>query len=215
MKNYHRLYLRGLKDKAKAVSEKELAKIQQLIPPGIGTDHNVNIYVFLRKKAAIRDIRIPIVETLFVSKKNRTAVYMGNSSSGKITLIEKETAYKEFFLALSQGYNCNEPVCIYKPYEGKNILFECIETVQSFLSISPNIEGVLQKFLHPVGGRSYFLRVHWKLRGEPRGFLISNIESNGGSTSSQLQACNKSIQNPQNYHRPEVSGQEKAVLCNN
>ena len=121
LKNYHRLYLRGLKDKAKAVSEKELAKIQQLIPPGIGTDHNVNIYVFLRKKAAIRDIRIPIVETLFVSKKNRTAVYMGNSSSGKITLIEKETAYKEFFLALSQGYNCNEPVCIYKPYEGKNI----------------------------------------------------------------------------------------------
>ena len=160
LKNYHRSYLETLKKKAKRISENDLAKVQQLIPPGIGTDHNFNIYFFLYMKSKASPITIPIIDTLIISTSLNKTIFMNNNLSGNIQQITGSNAYNAFYSKLPMNLPDNDPICVYKPAEGKNILFSDIEKVKKFISNAHNLEGIFQKFVHTVDGHRYIIRLH-------------------------------------------------------
>ena len=85
---------------------------------------------------------------------------MNNNLSGNIQQITGSNAYNAFYSKLPMNLPDNDPICVYKPAEGKNILFSDIEKVKKFISNAHNLEGIFQKFVHTVDGHRYIIRLH-------------------------------------------------------
>ena len=96
LKNYHKYYKTTLNKRFLYKREKELVKAHQLIPPGIGTVHNFNIYQFFQTKSNKISVPIAIIDTLLVSKKENTMIYLKNNSDGII-----EGIFQEFIFSSS------------------------------------------------------------------------------------------------------------------
>ena len=79
IKNYHKYYQKQLDNRCFLKKEHDLAKTQQLIPPGIGTDHNFNIYNCLSLITQSQTISIPIIDTLLISKRKESIAYLRNN----------------------------------------------------------------------------------------------------------------------------------------
>lgn len=174
LQNYHQRYMKGLKKRAKAASEKQLIKVHQLIPPGIGTDHNFNLYGFILAKSLKKPVFLPIIETLFVFKKN-PPVYIYNNALEKVVHVNGEMAFAEFYKKLLENHE--NPVCIYKPTDGKKRVLHDVESVKNFVLVSEGLEGSFQRFVLPINGRGFVLRLHWKLHLQMRGYLMSSLKN--------------------------------------
>ena len=159
LKNYHKYYKTTLNKRFLYKREKELVKAHQLIPPGIGTVHNFNIYQFFQTKSNKISVPIAIIDTLLVSKKENTMIYLKNNSDGIITQIQGKEAFSQFIIKLTKKKIFHFPLCIYKPYEGKNCLFGKIENLIEFFSENNEIEGIFQEFIFSSSITS-FLRIH-------------------------------------------------------
>jgi hypothetical protein len=176
LKNYHKYYKKQLNQNFLRVKEKELNKIQQLIPSGIGAEYNFNLYQFLNSQTKKYKINIPVVCTLIIHKKLNQAILLKNNKDGYIIRKKDNQALKTFFHKLKDIKSSGIPLCIYKPDEGKNLLFDSLSNLKSFINETPGIKGFFQEFVGCINKQIHFVRVHWKSNNKLKGYLIGSTK---------------------------------------
>lgn len=208
LSNYHKHYKKKVKTRCAVMCEHSLAQSQQLIRPGIGTDHNFNIYTFLSKKAKIKKILLPIIDTLiFIGSTNET-IYIRNDVKGFIIQTKGDEAFSEFYHKLETSRYFGQPLCIYKPSDSKNMLFDNLLSLYDHLGETPHHDCIIQRFVCNTNDHMSMLRVHWKQNSKLKAYLIgnkkkiyssntSNLKSRTQSTTKFLQSTEASSQNAQ------------------
>lgn len=174
LKNYHKNYKKHLKKRCDQLKEAQLSKVQLLIPPGVGTDHNFSIYKFLSSKIQFKKIQIPIIDTLFISQSQYS--FMRNSRDGEILVVKGELSLQEFLNKLRYTSNGGVPVCIAKPENGKLLLFDSVSNLSRFLTEKNDFQGIIQNFVNGHTDHLSLVRVHWHSGGKIKGYLIGNKE---------------------------------------
>lgn len=175
LNNYHKQFKRQQNSRYLMMKENILAKIQQLIPPGIGTDLNFNIYDFLSSISNKSEVCVPIIDTLLVTEKKQM-FYITNNSNGIVLCTKSDQAYSKFIRCLNPRNNSTIPICIFKPVNGKKLLFETLGKLMEFFAETEDVEGLFQKFIFGTNDHLSLLRVHWKLNSIMKGYQIDNME---------------------------------------
>lgn len=202
---YHQYYMWKAKERTKVVKENDLAKVQQLIPPGIGTDHNFDIYSFFIQKCRTSSISIPIIDSLIISQDHKGLAFITNDSNGKLNIIRGIDALDQFCTKLNSFNALGYPVCIFKPKSGKNVLFNNTNNIRVFINETDNISGLFQRYVIPQNDRKFFFRAHWKCNSKISGYLV-------GSTNFQKKY--KVLLKPlPNLHLPYSKSNECLELC--
>lgn len=174
LNNYHKSFKKQLIRRCDQLKESQLSKVQLLIPPGVGTDHNFNIYKFLNSKSQLKKLQFPIIDTLFISQNQYS--YMRNTREGEISTIKGEISLQEFMNRLRYTSTNGVPVCIAKPDNGKLLLFDSVNNISRYLIQNGSFEGIIQNFVCSNLDHLSIVRVHWQNGGKIKGFLIGNKE---------------------------------------
>jgi hypothetical protein len=174
--NYHKYYQKHLVKHCDKLKESQISKVQLLISPGVGTDHNFNLFRFLTSKLPKLNLSFPIIDTLILSPQEQN--FIRNDLEGKFEQHSNHSAVQEFFKRLRFG-NDGIPVCLAKPDNGKLLLFDSVLNVSRFLLENPSFEGSLQSYV--ASAHLNIIRVHWKDSGQVRSFLIKkkNLQVSG------------------------------------
>jgi truncated hemoglobin YjbI len=174
LSNYHKHFQHKLKTRNLKIKQNILAKVDQLIPPGIGTDHKVNLYSFLLSQSLTKKLLIPIIDTLFLSKSYPSPIYIHNSESNFISIIKGPDSTPSFLSMLRARPSSGYPSCTFKPDDGKILLFHSAEALQDFLISYSGVQGMAQRFVSSRNDHISLLRVHWKRDSKPKAYFIGN-----------------------------------------
>ena len=172
--NYHKYYKKYLDKRCDKLKASQLCKIQVLVPPGVGTDHNFNIFKFISSKLHKAKISFPVIDTLILS--SQVQFFLRNNVEGDLVSTEGDLSVSEFFKRLRMS-TPGLPVCIAKPDKGKLLLFDSIGNLSIYLQQNPFFEGSIQKFILSQTDHLNIVRVHWQSTGKVRGFLIRKKET--------------------------------------
>ncbi|OMJ86194.1 hypothetical protein SteCoe_12330 [Stentor coeruleus] len=208
LSNYHKHYKKKVKTRCAVMREHSLARSQQLIRPGIGTDHNFNIYTFLSKKTKNKKIFLPIIDTLIFIGSTDETIYIRNDEKGIIIQTKGDEAFSEFYHKLETNRYFGQPLCIYKSSDSKNMLFDNLLSLYDYLGETPHHDCIIQRFVSNTNDHMSMLRVHWKQNSKLKAYLIgnkkkiyssntSNLKSRTQSTTKFLQSTEASSQNAQ------------------
>ena len=176
LSNYHKFYKKTQQNRVSVMKENILAKTQQLIPPGIGTDLNFNMYAYLRDLSLTFQVFVPIIDTLFISNNKSSLIYLRNNRDGWVVHTNSSQAYSKFIRCLSPKGNQSLPICIFKPKAGKKLLFANLGNLMEFFDVNPNPEGMFQKYIYSSSDHLSLHRVHWKSNSWMKGYQIDNLQ---------------------------------------
>ena len=160
LKTYHKNYMETIKNTTQNINETQLAKMNQLIPPGIGTDHNFNLYKFLLKIPKNCALKVPVIDSLFIFSNQNHFVYLGNDKNGNIFKVKGMKSLNIFYCKLSTNESDRLPICIYKPFFGKKVLFSLAENLKKFIENYKDFDGYFQKFVQNHNDRCFIFRLH-------------------------------------------------------
>ncbi|OMJ76928.1 hypothetical protein SteCoe_23596 [Stentor coeruleus] len=187
LKNFHQTFQENLKRKIGKSQEKLCNKISNKIKPSIFSIHSFDFYktLYIYKNL---DANIKIIPTLYINSDIQFFVRIEE----RIKWTIGQEAKSAFLSSLTVSYG--KPICIFKPFNGKNKLFSNLCYLETFINQNINEPGLYQHFIQTIGNNTSILLVHTKENFSNKYHIIKNkleipqsknpkIERNKSSTS--------------------------------
>ena len=168
--NYHKHYMSQVKTKARSIQASHLFKVHELIPPGIGTEHNFHMYSFFLLQSQKHRISLPIIETLSIPDAS-SIFYLHNTALGTIRSNSVNSIPEEFLSKLESSKQDSFPKVIFKSKSGRKRLFFTLSDFTNNWETIKRETGWVQRFVQTREDRVFIFRVHWK-EGGIKGYVI-------------------------------------------
>ncbi|OMJ80382.1 hypothetical protein SteCoe_19376 [Stentor coeruleus] len=167
LKNFHHNYKEAIKRKLDKSQEKHCNKISNIIKPSLFSIHSFDIFLSLYNNKNLEP-SMKVIPTLYYNFDIQ--FFIRNEEKPKWTIGESA---KNTFLA-SLPITDEKPICIFKPFNGKNKLFNALSCLETFMTQNDKEPGLYQHFIQTIGRSSSILLVHTKENTSNKYHIIKN-----------------------------------------
>ncbi|OMJ66756.1 hypothetical protein SteCoe_36301 [Stentor coeruleus] len=169
LKNYQAKYRDYVKGRVSRIREKSCIKVNTMIQPSLFTIHPYDIFsVLLSSKKSSVSIKIP--KSLFVTSSGIFFLYYNK----KLIIESDSTVFDRFSNSLSHIDGL--PLCIFKPDDGKSMIFFSLNDLDNYFQYNQKVCGVYQQFVRISGSRAAILITHAKIGSYSKSYYIQNKE---------------------------------------
>ena len=167
LNNYHKKFLENLKERVHKCTEKKYAKIYKLTQPNLFTIETFQIFPLLYENR-LHELSYNIPSTLY---KDDSYNFLLETDRKLVFTTGNEI--NQCFLK-SLPILSNKPICVFKSFDGKTVLFDDIASIQNFMNENSKTNGIYQHFLMPKGNTVSILLSHATKNSFNKYFILKN-----------------------------------------